>query len=530
MHRCVTAGLLLLGVLLWAFLIAHIVHSLDPHAQRSYTTRGRTFDREGSSHSPDLSSALSSLSPGPVSAVASSHFSVPPDSLHSFHLLSPASSTAPSAAPPSMSPSSAATSLIATSPLVLREDELPAVAMYSAPAVLLPSSIQDQHSIAPLLLSAALSTAYTSPWWRHRLSPSPPLTPCPVLSVLDATVQLNPSHVTAEHSTLSTSHHLHYTLTVTFPTLQLDWVVVHLSLHPTTESAGAVTDGSYRMTPAHPHRRAGEGMREAQWMWEHRLGGRLHGAGTAELAFTFHLNHSACDTDVTSTLISALFTPTRLVLATAAASPYLRDDETPHASHSATTNSPLLGVPIAARDNAHHDDVEAAVQGVLAQATLDPHIHHSERAGSAMGGAAQRVVMQMSTDGRVHAVPNAVPFNAFASQHQHMYADYAHAHAAGVDAHQLYGAEQAGVWFGEHGQPVAAGVEGVGGQQCAADDWWCQVDVMCQRCFNYEQPALCSPCAAVLRCQDRHCAHHAVSSFHSAHLTRPSRHDQRGGS
>ena len=354
------------------------------------------------------------------------------------------------------------------------------------------------HFDSSLLSSSSLHRPHSSPWWRRHFSPPLPLTPCPVVDVLNVTVELKPSYLT-EQTFPSPSPPFHYTWSVTSQSLRLDGVDLHLSLNSTADG-GHASDGSYPMT-LHPQGR--EGMREAQWMWEHRMGGRLHGTEEADFAFSIHYNHCSCDTDVTSTRISALFFPTNLLLTTAASSTPLQPEETSHHT------TPLIeGLsPVPSNANAHPQDVEAAVLELLAQATFDPHPHYGEGERERMGGTAERVTMGMDGNGKMYAMPAATPVDPFSPHHQ-MHAAYPHGHHAGVGLSGLHGTEQV-VPFSEYGRGGESGAGGVG-QQCAGDDWWCQVNAVCQLCFNYEQPALCSPCAAVLRCQDRPCAHRAV--------------------
>jgi hypothetical protein len=57
---------------------------------------------------------------------------------------------------------------------------------------------------------------------------------------------------------------------------------------------------------------------------------------------------------------------------------------------------------------------------------------------------------------------------------------------------------------------------------CGADDFWCQLQSICQPCFSGLHTALCSPCAALLHCQHESCTHRTTCQL-CQHVTEDSR-------
>ena len=308
---------------------------------------------------------------------------------------------------------------------------------------------------------------------------------CPVTDFFNVTARIADRAQAGERAS-STGGHRQFTFALTSHTVRLDWVHVHLLINATQHRA--LSDGSYPMTRA---------VHAPRSTWEYRIDGALLATERVEYAFTFHVHGTRCEThahvsDLDSLLHHAdLITPDDLI---ASAHEHV-DDEHIHAELSAVH-------PIDTHQHAHS---AAAVQHVWGEGSVDqsdlPHAHpqHAAVSMDAYGNVAPAYLSHAYPTDAYHTLhPHAYASSAFAPFASASYADHIDSHPHPQSHSQASGEQTL------HGEVGAAAV-------CDANDYSCQVREMCHACFSYEQPALCAPCAAVMRCEDHLCSHRAVS-------------------
>ena len=505
MRRCVRFSLLVLGLFSCLFLIAELVRSFDHRA------RGASPTRPPAAEALFHPSHASTASSHPPPTHPSTHFA--PPTVHSIPATSlPNSSTAAplphnafavmaddsddstdpspgSAAPPSQPPSSTALSSPHT------ESHTNPTTVFTT---LTPTTISSSPSYHP-------HHYWPSTRWTHRRSHfhSPSRTPCPISDQFNITARLTQtSQVTSDTTAPTTGHHHHFTVVLTSHTLHLDWVHLHLAVN--RSDADVTSEGTFHMTRAEQPTVQGSGdvgrMGRGGRVWEHRVEGGLRGTEEVEMAFTFHVNRTTCDTQARTTPLHPLLTTAQLLTPsdiTASTLEAAADDPVAYLDAEATAADSHRQMH---RENIRRD-VEAVVGEVVDSALT-----------SVLPAEPQRVSMAVDALGR--ALPAYSQLPTYAPEPHPYHQHRAYAHQAGFDPTAAYGVGTGVMGF-------AGGVETRGVDGCPVGDYRCQVTAMCQACFSYELPALCSPCAAILQCQDRLCAHQAVSlPSHAASSTR----------
>ena len=531
MHRCVRSSLLVLGLFSCLFLVAELVRTFDQRARGVAPARPpapteavlHSHAATASHHTPPPSypypstgfaASTTHLTPSPASP--SSPTTSPPLTPTSFSVMAadesddlsdfsePSNSRTSSTGPAlRMAPASSSTALPA--PHAEHDADLPPSAFTTS---LTPSSPSSSSA-------ASQQSRYRSPWSRwsrryhhlHHPHPYHPssTTPCPVSDSFNITARLTQlSHIadgadpTTTILTPTSPHHHHYTVVLTSHTVHLDWVHVHLAVN--SSDSASTTRGTFHMERG-VHEPVSGGGNERRMVgrmgrvWEHRVQEGLSGTEEVELAFTFHVNRTTCDTQARITPLHSLLTSAELLTPA---------DSTASALHGGDDPVAYVEEEAKAEDEhaqLHGEDVRREVEALVdtvVDSAFTSAMQHPQQVAMVVDALGHALPAYPQHPAHPTYEPQEHPYHQHHA-HAHHHEEFDPAHAYGVDTGMM--ADFADT---QRGGGVADG--------CAAADVTCQVTAMCQACFSYERPALCSPCASILQCHDRLCAHQAVSS------------------